>query len=393
MPCPGATGILAGMSIEGEAAGDAVTGAVIARAVDGPGAHPRAQEQPHGACRNCGAALAGPFCSACGQPAHIHRSLSSLGHDILHGVFHFEGKVWRTLPELFFHPGRLTRRYIDGERVKFVSPMALYLFTVFFMYAIFAFTGGLFTSGDQINDVIEGNPVAPRDFKSGARAAMVETDKEIAALRAKLSAPDVTAQQRADLEREIAALESARTGMEVIAAGDWARLTVSDDADSSGNQGSSERSTFKLGWPALEKKLAAGLEGVESNPQLLLYKLKTNGYKFSWALVPLSIPFMWLLFFWRRDVHLYDHAIFVTYSITFIMLLVVIVTVLATLGTPGAIWGTMLALVPVHMYKQLRGTYGLSRFGAFVRLILLLLSAAIVLTIFNVSLVLLGVLG
>lgn len=43
---------------------------------------------------------------------------------------------------MFLHPGRLTRRYIDGERVKFVSPMALFLFTVFLMFAVFAFTGG-----------------------------------------------------------------------------------------------------------------------------------------------------------------------------------------------------------------------------------------------------------
>jgi hypothetical protein len=75
-------------------------------------------------CRNCGAALAGAYCSACGQPAHLHRSLASLGHDLMHSVFHFEGKFFRTLPELAIHPGRLTRRYIDGERAKFISPMA-----------------------------------------------------------------------------------------------------------------------------------------------------------------------------------------------------------------------------------------------------------------------------
>jgi hypothetical protein len=81
-----------------------------------------------------------------------------LGHDILHGVFHFEGKMWRTLPELFFHPGRLTRRYIDGERAKFVSPMALYLFTVFLMFAVFSFTASsMFDSAEDsvAGDVIE----------------------------------------------------------------------------------------------------------------------------------------------------------------------------------------------------------------------------------------------
>jgi len=41
-------------------------------------------------------------------------------------VLHFEGKVWRTLPKLFAHPGELTRRYV--ARALFVSPIALFLF-------------------------------------------------------------------------------------------------------------------------------------------------------------------------------------------------------------------------------------------------------------------------
>ena len=29
----------------------------------------------------------------------------------------------------------------------------------------------------------------------------------------------------------------------------------------------------------------------QENPGLMLYKLQANGYKFSWLLIPLSIPF------------------------------------------------------------------------------------------------------
>ena len=63
-------------------------------------------------------------------------------HDLLHGVLHFEGKIWRTLPMLAWRPGELTRRYIDGERARFVSPIALFLFCVFLMFAVASLTGG-----------------------------------------------------------------------------------------------------------------------------------------------------------------------------------------------------------------------------------------------------------
>jgi hypothetical protein len=103
------------------------------------------------------------------------------------------------------------------------------------------------------------------------------------------------------------------------------------------------------------------------------------------------VPFLWLLFFWRRDIHLYDHAIFITYSISFMMLLVVLLTVADTIGVPAAIWGVALAVIPpLHLYKQLRGAYGLSRFGAWVRLFLLSIMILFVLVLFSTLLLALG---
>ncbi len=384
---------------EAEAAGDVLTGGVIAGAIEAErgASAPRAEDAAHEACRNCGATLSGPFCARCGQAAHIHRSLLSLGHDILHGVFHFEGRIWRTLPQLFFHPGRLTRRYIDGERAKFVSPMALFLFTVFLMFAVFSFTGGALLDDSGVED---GANVVTGNFKSGNQSAIEATDEKLATLREQLEAPDLSVDKRADLARQISELESARGVMEALASGDWGRIAEIEKeqkekaSKAQAKAPTSNANNVNLGWPALDRRLSQGLKQVNENPSLLIYKLKTNGYKFSWALIPLSIPFLWLLFFWRRDIHLYDHAIFVTYSITFMMLLLILSSLAAAAGLSGAIWGTALVFIPpIHMYKQLRGAYGLSRFGACVRLFFLLIVTTIVLILFTIMLFFIGVLG
>ncbi|HZG45128.1 MAG TPA: DUF3667 domain-containing protein, partial [Allosphingosinicella sp.] len=94
------------------------------------------------ACLNCGTRLVGEHCHSCGQRAHVHRTIGAFFHDLLHGVLHFEGKTWRTLPMLAWRPGELTRRYIDGERARFVSPLGLFLFTVFLMFVVFSSLGG-----------------------------------------------------------------------------------------------------------------------------------------------------------------------------------------------------------------------------------------------------------
>src|SRR5215210_191038 len=127
---------------EFEALGDAVTGGIVARAVEaGTGKDGKTDEVN---CLNCGAALSGPYCHECGQHAHVHRTLTAFFHDFLHGVLHFEGKIWRTLPLLAWKPGDLTRRYVAGQRASFVSPLALFLFCVFLMFATVSLVGNSF---------------------------------------------------------------------------------------------------------------------------------------------------------------------------------------------------------------------------------------------------------
>lgn len=129
----------------------------------------------------------------------------------------------------------------------------------------------------------------------------------------------------------------------------------------------------------------------KNNPGLMLYKMQANGYKFSWLLIPLSLPFMWLMFAWRRQYKAYDHAIFVTYSLSFMSLLFIVMSIFSTIpGGSGWAVGLFLIGAPLHLYKQLRYAYGLSRFSAFWRFCVLFMAIQIVLTLF---LLILGVLG
>ena len=235
------------MTGEVEAAGDVLTGAIVAGAVDGasgkqgPAAH-------GGTCLNCGATVDGAYCASCGQRTHLHRSLLHLGHDILHGVFHFAGRMWRTLPELFFHPGRLTRRYIDGERAKFVSPMALFLFSVFLMFAVASFSSGLSPRID---------PSAPAQLKKS-----IETnDRQLADLRSQRDAAIRAGRSTASFDQKIIDLERDSAIMRGVQAGEIGRIAKT-----------------QINAP---EWLSKPIEKAAGNPDLLFYKLKTNAYKFS----------------------------------------------------------------------------------------------------------------
>jgi Protein of unknown function (DUF3667) len=357
--------------IELEAAGDALTGAVIARAVEPD--HGEGNAAGHGACLNCGAALQGRHCHNCGQKAQVHRTLRSYGHDLLHSVFHFEGKIWKTLPMLAVKPGELTRRYIHGERAKFVSPLALFLFAVFLMFAVVSSLAGEMQTPDMqpIKVNLQGKPLAELDkaLKS-ERAREDALDLAIDKARDAGQPTDALKAQSDAIDKEIDSIKSARNL--ILGKPDW---TVTD---------------LKTGWPALD----AGIEKANKNPNLLLYKLQSGAYKYSWALIPLSVPFVWLLFFWRRQFKVYDHAVFVTYSLTFMLFLTVALTAIGFSGAPQPIVpiaGTFIP--PIHIYRQLRGAYGVSRIGGIVRTFALSAFGGVVLMVFLMLLLLLGIMG
>ncbi|HEY0116630.1 MAG TPA: DUF3667 domain-containing protein, partial [Allosphingosinicella sp.] len=185
------------MSAVGGASGDR-----DARGEEAGGGHTR-----EGACLNCGVTLAGDYCHACGQKAHVHRTLGAFWHDLLHGVLHFEGKTWRTLPMLAWRPGELTRRYIEGERVRFVSPMALFLFSVFLMFAVFNSLGGPFVVTAMPQEQVER--IQRLNVRSEVLAGEIATlQRERSRLVAASRPTNAVDAQLADLARSNDAIEA-----------------------------------------------------------------------------------------------------------------------------------------------------------------------------------------
>jgi len=155
--------------------------------------------------------------------------------------------------------------------------------------------------------------------------------------------------------------------------------------------GGSRLTARRTGWAFFDH----AIDKWQQNPGLMSYKLQANSYKFSWLLIPLSVPFVWLLFAWRRRFGAYDHAVFVTYSLCFMSLLFVTIAALSQVPTvpEGPLFLATGLIPPVHIYKQLRGAYSLSRFSAFWRTVMVLVFSVIILLLFLNLLLLLGALG
>lgn len=348
----------------GELIGDIAQGALIARAIEpshGEGGSFIGKVDSHShesACLNCATALVGSHCHNCGQVAHVHKTMGAFFHDLLRGVFHFEGKIWRTLPMLAWSPGQLTREYIDGRRASYISPIALFLFVVFLTFAVFNLTSGpLNLSGSDAS------------IQAGAKQAEADTLANIAELEGELAEAKAAGDQTGGLEGQLAGARAALEGIRVTKEGKLPEKIAKADSDTDQN---------------LADRVNAVWKKATENPELAIYKLQSSAYKYSWLLIPISVPFVWLLFPFRRRFHLYDHTVFVTYSLSFMLLLL-------SAASLAAMWNILLLTkmlvlyAPFHMYRQLRGTYDTTRSGALWRTAVLLIFAAIALTLFAAS--------
>ena len=90
------------------------------------------------ACLNCGAPLAGAFCADCGQrDIPPYPSVRELVVDAAAEFSGWDGRLATSLRDLILRPGMLTREFLEGRRVRYISPLRLYLMAslVYFLLA------------------------------------------------------------------------------------------------------------------------------------------------------------------------------------------------------------------------------------------------------------------
>jgi hypothetical protein len=370
------------MSGDVEALDGFVTAGLAAEAIDRP-SHGTAVH--HGKCANCDTPLNGVFCSKCGQHAHIHRTLAGVGHDFLHGITHFDGKTWTTLPMLAFRPGKLTREYIEGKRARYVGPVPLFLLVIFLMFFVFSFV--------HLNPGNFGAIATSAGTKAGLDREIAKIDTDLATARA-LPASDPSR------EGQIAGLQGARAGIvtalgQIEARSDGRPATLEDFPIKLGKEIEDNIESGKLDVNLGSESLNQEVLKAIKNPQLFLYKVQSKAYKLSFLLVPLSLPWLWLIFALRRGVGMYDHAVFALYSISFMSILFIIGSAALALGiTDGTLFQILFLYAPItHIFFQLKGAYRLGIWSAAWRTMALAIASVISLSLYLVLIVVLGLTG
>jgi ribosomal protein L37E len=83
-------------------------------------------------CENCGHFVEKRFCPECGQEnIETRQRFHYLFMHFFEDFVHYDGRFWKTIQHLLFHPAKLTKEYLAGKRNRYVPPVTLYIFISF----------------------------------------------------------------------------------------------------------------------------------------------------------------------------------------------------------------------------------------------------------------------
>jgi hypothetical protein len=339
------------MTGELEAVGGLATAGAVGAAIEGrEGGAPGS-----GNCPNCDAPLTGRFCSNCGQHAHPNRKLSGVLGEFLYGLWNFDTKAWRTLPMAIFRPGTLTRDYVYGKRARYLSPLTLFLFSIFLMF--FAFS-----TIDAPTNVIRSDAQVTADDVASARDGLAAAQAELERARAhpdpdqpeglevRLAEGAVRlAQAQVDRQERLLAEQEARAQRAEAAANqEVTSETTPEDAQPTtpaaeevsgqtwqdGMREAARSDEFVL-FGERDSALTQRVRRKFENPDLALYQVQDAASRYSVLLAPLSLPFIALLFLWKRGVTLYDLMAYALYALAFAAMLFSTVVLLGEIPMIG----------------------------------------------------------
>jgi ECF sigma factor/Protein of unknown function (DUF3667) len=103
-------------------------------------------------CPNCSTPLSPRYSPQCGQKVgEINPTMHDLLHDVTHEFLHVDSKIFRTVALLLLKPGFLTCEYFEGRRVRYVSPIRVYLvFSVIYFAAATSIERPIFRSDENV---------------------------------------------------------------------------------------------------------------------------------------------------------------------------------------------------------------------------------------------------
>ncbi len=316
--------------------------------------------------------MLGDHCYRCGQPVKgLVRHFGSIIGDFLDSVFDFDSRTLRTLGPLLYRPGHLSNEYFAGRRVRYVSPVRLFVFLCivsFFVLQIWV--------DPDLDGAVQ---VGEDEFASVTSISEVEARRDAALQRMQASLDGLeSGPARAGLETGMAAVRaSAQARIEQIAAAPTGAPPPKPPFKFRFDSGEWHPETNPVAFAFLPAAANAwvnrmigraedNMQKVQEQPRLLVETFLQTLPQTFFVLLPLFALLLKVVFFFKRRLYM-EHLIVALHSHAFLCVCLLLLVGLDSLRgalEPGVVQAmltgaerVLLVWMPIYLFLTQKRVY------------------------------------
>ncbi|HEY7852832.1 MAG TPA: DUF3667 domain-containing protein [Caulobacteraceae bacterium] len=317
------------------------------------------QPAPGSLCPNCQTALRGPYCHVCGQNSDIHkRSLWRLIVESIEGLFHLDGRLRRTLPDLFFHPGRLARDYMEGRIARHVPPFRTFLVALLLFVLAAEHASHRITLANEAQVRAQAADLnSPKGRAEVLASVRKAADTELAG-DLKEAADDRAERARAPGANPVQT-QARYAQATARAQANYAKAMA--EADQLAKTGGVPK--VIIGGTDRTQWVLAALRKASENPAYYLTVAFAWGHRAAFLMLPIVAVILAAVYFYKRRFFIHDHLLVAMNFLSFVFLANSLGFILPAPFARD--WFDIVTIwTPINLYLTLRGAYGSSRIGA-----------------------------
>ncbi|MUP44298.1 DUF3667 domain-containing protein [Gramella sp. BOM4] len=348
-------------------------------------------------CLNCHLPLeiSDQYCPNCGQLNTTKKlSFKDFFEEFFSGVFAYDSRFQRTLRVLLFKPGKISKDYINGKRMRYANPFRFYLSASILFFLLFGLTMNFDNPGNQrIKDLGDQPPI----FAPGLPQSQRDSIKSLLQTQGMDSINKVLNQHRIDSIRNLplaAVLDTSRVAKDTIPESYLEKYVPQKEIDTmhfwNGTSTKIELYSAFLEQTKIHNsevamdslkheqtafnhwlyKKVVDFDTFQNEPNLFINYFVSKLPFIIFFYLPVFALFIWLLYI-RRPFNYMEHLIFAFHTQTmFFVLYGLAILLQLIIGNSWPVTGANFIFL-FYLYKGMRYFYGQGRVKTILKFILL----------------------
>ncbi|MFD1095123.1 DUF3667 domain-containing protein [Salegentibacter chungangensis] len=328
-------------------------------------------------CLNCDYPLeiSDRYCPRCGQMNSTKKlTFDDFFSEFFSGLFAYDSRLHRTLRALLFKPGKISKDYIQGKRMRYANPFRFYLSASIIFFLIWSFLNPLEFDTQAFDNVAPEVAYISQDSiqKLQPRLDKIATEEEVPAFLDSLKLAAEKKQKRTYKDVYITEAHLDTLG---FFEKEYKKLDIfsrfnKETLIMNANTAMDSLKYSQTGINHWTYKKAADWNAIKSNPNIFFNYFLSKLPFIIFFYLPVFAVFIWLLYI-RRAFSYMEHLIF-TFHVQTTFFILFALAVFIDFFLKGD-WGTIIAttIFAYYLYKAMRNFYRQGRVKTIVKFTLL----------------------